>query len=187
MLSCIREVRRARGLTLDEVARRCVPPTTAQTVGRLETGTRTLSTQWLERLADALDVTPADLLRLPERPDLPIVAVLRSDGAEAPAASMTLLAPAPAPGMLGVRVESTTGDYRPRDELWCERLSPAQFHRALNRDVLAPLSAGRFAFGRLTGTDGGALALLPPVPGAPPVALAEVPWLALPVRLLRPL
>ncbi len=42
MITRIREVRRARGMTLDDVARACKPPTTAQTIGRLETGTRTL-------------------------------------------------------------------------------------------------------------------------------------------------
>ena len=40
MLSRIRDVRRAKGLTLADVAERCKPPTTAQTIGRLETGTR---------------------------------------------------------------------------------------------------------------------------------------------------
>jgi len=42
MITCIREVRNARGLTLLDVAQRCDPPTTAQTIGRLETGTRTV-------------------------------------------------------------------------------------------------------------------------------------------------
>ena len=40
MITRIREVRRARKLTLQEVADRCDPPTTPQTIGRLETGTR---------------------------------------------------------------------------------------------------------------------------------------------------
>ena len=35
MITRIREVRRARGMTLDDVARACVPPTTPQTIGRL--------------------------------------------------------------------------------------------------------------------------------------------------------
>ena len=43
MITRIREVRRARGMTLDDVAKACVPPTTPQTIGRLETGTRTVS------------------------------------------------------------------------------------------------------------------------------------------------
>src|SRR4051812_39565742 len=47
MITCIREIRRARGLTLLDIAERCVPPTTAQTIGRLEMGTRTVSLGWL--------------------------------------------------------------------------------------------------------------------------------------------
>ena len=36
MITAIREVRRAKGLTLEDVARRCAPPTTAQTIGRAD-------------------------------------------------------------------------------------------------------------------------------------------------------
>ena len=43
MQSRIRDVRKAKGLTLADVAARCKPATTAQTIGRLETGTRVLS------------------------------------------------------------------------------------------------------------------------------------------------
>ncbi|OYW85458.1 MAG: transcriptional regulator, partial [Sphingobium sp. 32-64-5] len=60
MITRIREVRRAKGLTLDDVAKRCDPPTTAQTIGRLETGTRTVSVNWLNRIAAALGVNAAD-------------------------------------------------------------------------------------------------------------------------------
>ena len=56
MMTRIREVRRARGMTLDDVARACTPPTTPQTVGRLETGMRTVSIGWLNRIAAALKV-----------------------------------------------------------------------------------------------------------------------------------
>ncbi|MGE5722614.1 MAG: helix-turn-helix domain-containing protein, partial [Sphingomonadales bacterium] len=42
MITRIREVRRAKGMTLQDVAGRCDPPTTPQTIGRLETGTRTV-------------------------------------------------------------------------------------------------------------------------------------------------
>ncbi len=67
MITAIREVRRAKGLTLEEVAARCEPPTTAQTIGRLEMGTRTVSVGWLNRIAAALGVDSADLVKLPER------------------------------------------------------------------------------------------------------------------------
>ena len=54
MITRIREVRKAKGLTLEQVGALCDPPTTAQTIGRLETGTRTVSVKWLNRIADAL-------------------------------------------------------------------------------------------------------------------------------------
>ena len=56
MITRIREVRRAKGMTLDDVARACSPATTPQTIGRLETGTRTVSVGWLNRIAQALGV-----------------------------------------------------------------------------------------------------------------------------------
>ena len=38
MLNRIRDIRKAKGLTLADLAAACDPPTTAQTIGRLETG-----------------------------------------------------------------------------------------------------------------------------------------------------
>ena len=81
MITAIREVRRAKGLTLEEVAQRCDPATTAQTIGRLETGTPTVSVAWLHPIAAALDVDAADLVRLPDRPDLAVAATLVATGA----------------------------------------------------------------------------------------------------------
>ena len=71
-------------MTLLDVALACSPPTTAQTIGRLETGTRTVSVGWLNRIAAALGVTAGDLVELPDRADLPVVAILSRDGAQAP-------------------------------------------------------------------------------------------------------
>jgi transcriptional regulator with XRE-family HTH domain len=58
MINRIRDIRRQKGLTLADVAARCAPPTTAQTIGRLETGMRSLSLGWMNRIAAALDVDP---------------------------------------------------------------------------------------------------------------------------------
>src|SRR3546814_12273278 len=80
MITCIREIRKAKGLTLDDVAKRCDPPTTAQTNGRLETGTRTVSVGWLNRIAKALGVQSADLVRMPDQESIAVAALLnRSD------------------------------------------------------------------------------------------------------------
>jgi transcriptional regulator with XRE-family HTH domain len=192
MITAIREVRRAKGLTLEEVGKRCTPPTTAQTIGRLETGTRTVSVGWLNRIADALGVAAADLVRLPDRADLAVAAVLGHDGAHAPRHAQTVTPPQPAPELIAIKVDSGVGDYRAGDEIWCERLAPADFAQAMNRDVLVPRPAGRFLFGRLIGREApaggeaaGKLHILPLGSGARQQVVADPPWLARAVRLVR--
>lgn len=185
MITAIREVRRARGLTLDEVARRCVPPSTAQTVSRLETGMRTVSIAWINRLAAALEVSAADLVALPQRADLPVTAVLGTQGVRAPHRPETVVAPAPPAGAMAVTVAGSVGDYRAGDTIWCVPIAPDRYADALDRDVLAPLPAGRFAFGRLVAQDGGRLHILPPGPGGARQAVTDPPWIAQAVRLVR--
>lgn len=187
MITAIREVRRAKGLTLDDVAKACVPPTTAQTIGRLETGTRTVSVDWLNRIADALGVTAADLVRLPDRIDLPVVAILDAAGVQAPRRTAVVAPPVPAPGVVAVTVAGGIGDYRAGDEIWCDTLAPENFANALNRDVLVPRPAGRFVFARLIGRDAGKLHLLPLGAGARQQVVADPPWIARAVRLVRAL
>src|SRR5205085_10352413 len=102
MITRIREVRRAKKLTLQDVADRCEPPTTPQTVGRLETGTRTVSVGWLNRIAKALGVEAADLVTLPEREDIPVAAILDHDCAHVPRRSGVVLLPRSAAGLVGV-------------------------------------------------------------------------------------
>ena len=99
----------------------------------------------------------------------------------------TLLPPRPSGAMIAVQVVSGIGDYRTGDSIWCERLSPAEFERARNRDVLVPRPAGRFVFGRLVDLDGQRLAILPLVPGARQLVVSETPWIAVAVTLVRPL
>lgn len=187
MITAIREVRRAKGMTLDDVARACVPPTTAQTIGRLETGTRTVSVGWLNRIADALGVRAADLVRLPDQPNIPVAAVLDPEGAYAPRRTATVAPPVATPEHIAVTVIASIGDYRAGDEIWCERLAPDQFTRALNRDVLVPRPAGRFLFGRMIGHDGARLHLLPIGPGTRQQVVTDPPWIATAVRLVRSL
>jgi transcriptional regulator with XRE-family HTH domain len=187
MITAIREVRRARGLTLDDVAKACVPPTTAQTIGRLETGTRTVSVVWLNRIAAALGVDASDLVSLPDRPDVAVAAELSPNGAHAPRRAATIAPPRPAAEMLAVIVTGGIGDYRTGDELWCERLTPDAYGTALNRDVLVPRPAGRFLFGRLIGREEGKLHLLALGVGQRQQVVADPPWLARAVRMIRSL
>lgn len=187
MITCIREVRRAKGLTLQDVAERCDPPTTPQTIGRLETGTRTVSVGWLNRIADALGVAAADLVKLPDRADLAVVAVLGSGGVHDPKRQKVVVPPQPGEAAVAILVEAGVGDYRAGDEIWCERIGPAGFAAALNRDVLFPRPAGRFLFGRLIQCDEGKLHILPLGSGMRQQVIADPPWAAVATRLVRAL
>lgn len=185
MITRIREVRRAKGLTLAEVGERCVPPTTAQTIGRLETGTRTVSVDWLNRIAQALGVEAADLVQLPERADLPVAAILGGDGASAPRHEQVVAAPVPEDGAVAVLVEAGIGDYRAGDQIWCQRIAPDAFATALNRDVLVPRPAGRYVFGRLIGRQGTRIQVLPLGAGAKQQIFDDPAWMGVAIRLVR--
>ena len=187
MITRIREVRRARKMTLQDVADRCEPPTTAQTIGRLETGTRTVSVGWLNRIAKALGVEAAELVTMPDREDIPVAAVLGHDGAHAPRREAVAVPPQAEPGLVAVTVSSGIGDYRSRDEIWCRRIAPEAYSTAMNRDVLLPRPAGRFLFGRLIGREDDKLHILPLGGGQRQMVIANPPWAAVAVRLIRPL
>src|SRR6478672_10526347 len=187
MITRIREVRRSRGLTLDDVARQCDPPTTAQTIGRLETGTRTVSVGWLNRIARALGVDAQDLIDGSEASELAVVAVLGPNGATAPRKEAIAVPPRVVDGQVAVLVTGSLGDYRAGDELWCDTLEPSSFARALNRDVLLPRPAGRFLFGRLINRDDEKLQILPLEAGGRQQVVANPPWLGVATKLLRSL
>lgn len=187
MITRIREVRRARGMTLDEVARRCDPPTTAQTIGRLETGTRTVSVGWLNRIAKALGVEAQDLVEGGESAELRVAAILGTRGATAPSKAALVVPPRVEEGQLAVLVGASLGDYRAGDEIWCDTLEPEEFARALNRDVLVPRPAGRFMFGRLINRDDERLQILPLEAGGRQQVVANPPWLAVAAKLVRSL
>jgi transcriptional regulator with XRE-family HTH domain len=187
MITRIREVRRARGLTLDDVARRCVPPTTPQTIGRLETGTRTVSVGWLNRIANALGVEAQDLVEGDEVAELKVAAVLGPGGATAPRKAAIVVPPRVGEGQIAVLVGSSIGEYRAGDELWCDTLEPSDYARALNRDVLIPRPAGRFLFGRLINRDEEKLQILPLEAGGRQQVVANPPWLAVVAKLVRSL
>ncbi|HEY7006065.1 MAG TPA: helix-turn-helix transcriptional regulator [Sphingomicrobium sp.] len=185
MITRIREVRRARGLTLDEVAQRCEPPTTPQTIGRLETGTRTVSVGWLNRIAKALGVEAQDLVEGGDTAQLKVAAILGPGGAMAPRKSAIVIPPHVEERQIAVLVAGSLGDYRSGDEIWCDTLEPEEFTRALNRDVLIPRPVGRFLFGRLINRDTEKLQVLPLEAGGRQQVVANPPWLGMATRLVR--
>lgn len=187
MINRIRDVRKAKGLTLEDVAGRCEPATTAQTIGRLETGTRTLSLGWLNRIAGALAVDSTTLLSLPDQKELPLAAILDHKGAHALGKTENVYQPAIEPGMVALRVKSSIGDYRAGDDVWLSRRMPEQFGSALNRDILVPRPAGRYLFGRLIGRQDNRLQILPLGSGARQQIVSDPEWIGVAIRLVREL
>ena len=172
-------------MTLDDVAKACVPPTTPQTVGRLETGTRTVSVGWLNRIAQALGVEAQDLVESGDSAELKVAAVLGPGGASAPKRAAIVVPPRVEGGQIAVIVAGGVGDYRSGDEIWCKALQPADYGQALNRDVLVPRPAGRFLFGRLINRDEEKLQILPFEAGGRQQVVANPPWLGVATRLVR--
>ena len=185
MMSRLREIRKARGYTLADVAARCEPPTTAVTIGRLETGTRQLTVPWIERLSLALEVEPRDLIAQEGDTRIAVAAQLTAEGAQALSAPLALHPPGPPAGTIGLIVRDSQGDYRSGDQLWLEQIPPARFTEAVNTDILVPRSVGRFAFGRLVATEGTRLHILPSRPGSRQTVIADAPWIGRLTHLIR--
>ena len=190
MINRIRDIRKQKGMTLAEVAAACKPPTTAQTIGRLETGMRNLSLVWMNRIAAALGVEP-ELLVKGEAADQPmVVARLTESGAEALPSPRDAILPVELGGdapLLCLAVDAPQGEYRAGDQLWLRRMEPQDAPKLINRDVLVPRSGGRFAFGRLIDRQGAMVGLLPPGTGQRQIVVDGPAWLAVAEMLVRKL
>jgi transcriptional regulator with XRE-family HTH domain len=192
----IRDIRKAKGLTLADLAAACSPPTTAQTIGRLETGMRQLSLGWMNRIAAALGVEPASLMREDSAAPARIVAELGASGTEALTAPREALLPSElaagdGPAPLVLAVNASVGEYRPGDLVWLRVIAdthdPKALLGAMNRDCLVPRPGGRFAFGRLIDWQGGKVGLLPPGAGQKQVVVDNPQWIAVAFMLVRAL
>lgn len=190
MINRIRAIRRSKGLTLADVAARCRPATTAQTIGRLETGTRQLSLVWMNRIGAALGVDPELLVRGETAEQPSYVARLTADGAEPLSAPRDAILPTALGGdgaLVALAVEASAGPYLAGDQLWLRQYAPQDYARLLNRDVLVPRAGGRFAFGRMIDRDDHRVAILPPDPGQRQIVIDGPPWIAAAEMLVRSL
>ena len=86
-----------------------------------------------------------------------------------------------------VEIEVGQGEYRGGDQLWMRQVSPDATAQLINRDVLAPRSGGRFAFGRLIDRQGNFVGLLPPGIGQRQIVIDSPAWLAVAEMLVRKL
>ena len=146
--SRIREIRKKKGMTLQQVADRCKPePTTAQTIGRLETGVRTLSVGWIDRIADALGVEAAELLATPGSGDVIIKGIINKKGEMV--SHDGVLNMRQNFEALAVRIDSNQAGYQKGDHIVCRCLRPTKYPDASGKDCLVEDEAGAQYFGKL--------------------------------------
>ena len=198
MINRIREIRKAKGMTLAGLGAKCQPPTTAQTIGRLETGMRTLSTKWMERIGAALGVDPQVLVGSDQAPRAQVVAELGLSDPEVLKRPRDAILPSEMAvqqgdePMLVLEVTAPVGEYRPGDTLWLRQIDAwaakdKDFLAAMNRDCLVPRPGGRFAFGRLIDRKGPLVGILPAQAGQKQQVIDNPDWIAVAVMLVRPL
>ena len=190
MINRIRAIRKQKGMTLAEVAAACQPPTTAQTIGRLETGMRNLSLDWMNRIGAALGVDSQSLVKGEGEPVPQVIARLTEHGAEPLTAPRDAILPSElvdGEALVCLTIEAPQGEYRNGDQLWMRRIAPEVAGRHVNRDILAPRSGGRFAFGRMIDRQGRMIGLLPPGAGQRQIVIDGPAWLAVAEMLVRKL
>jgi hypothetical protein len=175
-------------MTLADLAAACEPPTTAQTIGRLETGMRNLSIRWMDRIAGALGVDAEMLVRSEASAPAQVVAQLTTNGAEALPSPRDAMLPSELAGdavRVVLTVEDGAGEYRAGDQVWLRQIAPDDAARAVNRDVLVPRKGGRFAFGRLIDRQGARVGVLPVGAGQKQLVVDDPAWIAVAEMLVR--
>lgn len=177
-------------MTLAELADACDPPTTAQTIGRLETGMRNLSLKWMDRIAAALGVDPETLVRSEGNAQPQVVARLHASGPEpldTPRDAILTTDLSDGGLLVVLTVDESVGEFRPGDQLWLRQVQPEDAGHAINRDVLVPRPGGRFAFGRLIDRQGTLVGVLPPGSGHKQQVVDAPAWIAVAEMLVRKL
>lgn len=142
----IRELRRMRRMTLEELASRV--GSSAQQIQRLETGQRQLKPDWMRRLAAALDVRWVELVEDMGAIEAEHVGIVgagerilpydQEHGRERLPAPPRLKAPVAA---VTVRGDSMLPAYRDGDTLYYERADAVDRH-ALGNDSVVQLASG---------------------------------------------
>ncbi|MEE8294127.1 MAG: helix-turn-helix transcriptional regulator [Sphingomonadales bacterium] len=146
--SRIREIRKNKGLTLQDVADRA--GTTAQTIGRLETGTRTLSLKWINRISKALEVEGATLLALPEQGDIEIFGEINRTGLISKKSNGTVSARLFAKEPTAISIKENLGPYMAGDVLIFEKNSKGE-KNFLGKECLVQHKNGTYYFALVLG------------------------------------
>lgn len=169
--SRIREIRKSKKMTLQQVAERT--GTTAQTIGRLETGMRTLSLGWVQRIAQALDTDAANLLAMPDQGDIEVTSAIGKNGTvksrSVETVALRLLAASP----VALGIAENLGPYRKGDIVICSRMDEVAISGADGQDCLVETTDGTQLFGRLIARSKSAILLVPLEPGGKTTVLKK--------------
>ena len=189
MKTRIREMRRQRGMTLQQLAESIRPePTTPQTIGRLETGVRTVSLDWLARIAEALDCHISDLLEIPERVDMPLIGTVGAQGMVSPADSGSVELSPSAIRPLAVRISQRYGPFEAGDLLICDRYDDADMGNAIGRDAVVRTADGHVLLRHvIRGAKPDSYTLVPLTPGDSVLYDTRLQWAAVARNLFRDL
>jgi len=182
----IREFRKLRGLTLKELAERI--STTPQTVQRLETANMTVSTDWLGKIATALNIEPADLIARPGGREIPVIGRVMNEGRVRAGEGKqvnTLHLHVPADDPVAAQLDVRVGLYDIGTILVANRLTKADHEKAHGQDCLVALESGDILFRRLIRGPKNGWTLVPHDPGAEVLYNPRIEWLAPIVMSLR--
>lgn len=189
MKTRIREMRRQRGMTLQQLAESIRPePTTPQTIGRLETGVRTVSLDWLARIAEALDCHISDLLEMPEHVDMPLIGTVGAQGMVSPSESSSIEIAPSAIRPVAVRISQRYGSFETGDLLICDRYDDADMGNAIGRDAVVKTAEGHLLLRHvIRGARADSYTLVPLTPGDSILYDTRLQWAAVVKNLFRSL
>jgi len=143
MQTRIREFRKLRGMTLKELADKI--NTTPQTVQRLETANMTVSTDWLEKIARALLVEPADLLGTRSSREIQLIGRIGEHGrinrGQQEQASIIHM-DVPADNPVAARLDTTVGYFEAGTVLIANRFRDEDLDNAHGVDCLVAVADG---------------------------------------------
>jgi transcriptional regulator with XRE-family HTH domain len=180
MTTHIRQIRKLRGLTLQELADKV--GTTPQTIQRLETNNMTISLDWLERIGQALGLNPAMLLHSYEAPKVPLVGELGGDGSvkriEDQKQPRTIQLSVPIEDPIALSLKDRFGPYETGTILIATRLTAPKSKSADGRDCLIELQDGRLSFRRIVYAKGGASAYVPYENASSVERNLDIAWIA---------
>ncbi|MDX2265330.1 MAG: helix-turn-helix transcriptional regulator [Hyphomicrobiales bacterium] len=173
----IRELRKARDMTLKELADKI--GTTPQTVQRLETANMTLSIAWLEKIAAALNVEPADLIGRSGGKQIPILGGIGAQGYMTRASDAeTFQFDVPAEDPVAARFDVSFNGYATGSIIIANKLREADALNAHGVDCIVALPSGKTMFRWVIRGRGETWTLIPPDRKTDVQYDQQIAWLA---------